>query len=248
MAYEGTGIYFWLLLLIYLIVNLVIKYSLSKLFKEARVEGWKAYVPFYNRIVLIRLFDLKKSLFFKTLIPFANLYYYYIIISRMLEVYGIDTKEAIWFLVIPIYKFPELAIKNPTYNLHMYDNTEQFIKNEDTLFKSNVDEPVVMPQFTIETPKQVQIDPNAEIDASMYNQVSQSQYIQNLNGPDTVFSNSSLEPDKRKETIIEAKQEEVKEEKNPIYTSTGKGRVCPRCKTQLPSTAKVCFFCGTNLP
>jgi len=123
MAYEGTGKYFWLLFLIYLIVNLVSKYSLSKLFKGARVSGFKAYIPFYNRYVLIKLFDLKKSLFWKTLIPFANLYYYYVIISRMLEVYGYDTKEAIWFLIIPIYKFPELVLKNPVlYNADRYSN------------------------------------------------------------------------------------------------------------------------------
>ena len=245
--YEGIGIYFWLLFLIYLIINFVVKYSLSKLFKGAKVSGWKAFIPFYNRIVIIKLFDLKKSLFLKTLIPIFNLYYYYVIISRMLEVYGIDTKEAIWFLIIPIYKFPELAIKNPIYNLHMYDNTKMFIKNEDTLFNSKVDEAVVMPEFNIEIPKEVQNNVDA-LDSSMYNQVSQNQYVQNISGPETVFSNSSLEPDKRKETIIEAKKEEVQEQRNPIYVDNGKARVCPRCKTQLPSTAKVCFFCGTQLP
>lgn len=243
MAYEGTGKYFLLLFLIYLIVNLVVKYSLSKLFKGAKVSGFKAYIPFYNRIVVIQLFDLKKSLFWKTLIPFGNLYYYYIIIKRMLEVYGIDTKDAIWFLIIPIYKFPELVLKNPTYNLHMYDNTEEFIKNENTLFSES--EPVVASAVTEANNT---ITQQGVFDSSMYNQVSQNQYIQNISGPETVFSNSALEPDKRKETIIEAKKEEVKEEKNPIYTDTGKARVCPRCKTQLPSTAKVCFFCGTELP
>ena len=246
MAYEGVGKYFWLLFLIYLFVNFVIKYSLSKLFIRAKVAGFKAYIPFYNRFVLINILDLKKSLFLKTLIPFANLYYYYVIINRMLEVYRIDTREAIWFLIIPVYKFPEMVLKNPVYTLHMYDKTEEFVKNENTLFSSSGPEEI--PQSNVSLPVDDTINQQGGLDSSMYNQVSQAQYIQSISGPETVFSNSALEPDKRKETIIEAKQEEVKEEKNPIYTDTGKARVCPRCKTQLPSTAKVCFFCGTELP
>ncbi len=250
MAFEGTGKYFWILFGVYLFVNIIVKMSLSKLFKEAREKGWKAYIPFYNRLVLVNLFDLKKSVFYKTLIPFANLYYYYIIISRMLEVYGMDKKEAIWFIIAPVYKFPELVLKNPTYKLHMYDNTEEFIKNENVLYKQ--------PQAVAEvTNMQIQPEPqpaNQEVsfNPSDYRQVSQSQYIQNISGnadgPENVFSNSSLEPDERKETIIEAKPQEEEQEKNPIYAAQGKQRVCPKCKTKLPNTAKVCFFCGETLP
>lgn len=250
MAFEGTGKYFWILFGIYLFVNLIVKINLSKLFKEAREKGWKAYIPFYNRLVIIKLFDLKKSVFYKTLIPFANLYYYYIIISRMLEVYGMDKKEAIWFLIIPVYKFPELVLKRPSYNLHMYDNTEEFIQNENVLYTKQES---VAEVAEINSNQQVQTDKstsNQEVNLSSPQQVSQAQYVQSISnpsGPENIFSNSNLVPDERHETIIEAKQEE-KQEKNPIYATKERQRVCPRCKTKLPNTAKVCFFCGTELP
>lgn len=250
MAFEGTGKYFLILFGIYIFINIIVKINLSKLFKEAREKGWKAYIPFYNRLVLVKIFDLKKSVFYKTLIPFANLYYYYIIINRMLEVYGMDKKEAIWFLIIPVYKFPELVLKHPSYNLHMYDNTEEFIQNENVLYTKQES---VAEVAEINSNQQVQTDKstsNQEVNLSSPQQVSQSQYIQSISenaGPENVFSNSNLIPDERHETIIEAKQEE-KQEKNPIYATKERQRVCPRCKTKLPNTAKVCFFCGTELP
>lgn len=66
-------------------------------------------------------------------------------------------------------------------------------------------------------------------------------------GPKSVFTDKSLEPDKRHERIVEAKkQEEV--QKNPI-TEAVKGRLqmCPKCGAKLAPGAKVCFLCGTHL-
>lgn len=226
MAFEGTGKYFWLLVLMYFIIVLTVKISLASLFKKANIKGWKAYIPFYNKYILINTLDLKQRIFFMTFIPFVNLYYYNIIISRMLEAFEQDKNDSALFLLIPMYKFPELAFKNPTFRLHLYDATEEFIHNEKSLFEK--------PQNVEEINNQVIIDPKT------YNQTGN-----NINN-DTVFSNSNLEPDTRKETIIEAKQE-VKQEINPITVNNLKAKVCPNCGTKLEPTAKVCFFCGTNV-
>lgn len=241
MIFEGTGKYFWLIFLIFFIVFITVKVCLAYIFKSAKIPFWKAFVPFYCRLLLIDLLDLKRSIFYKTLIPFANLYYYYIIIGKLLKAYNMDSKEAIYYILIPMYKFPELVFKKPQFMLHLYDNTEAFIHNEKSLFekeKSSVEEinQATEPGEFTETV----INPNS------YNQMGTNISENQIGNADNVFSNSSLEPDERQETIVEAKKE-VKEEANPINATDNRPKVCPNCGTKLEPTAKVCFFCGTQI-
>ena len=219
--FEGTGIYFLLLFLIFFIVYLTTKICLGILFKNLKIPAWKAYIPFYGTLILVDLLDMKKSVFYKTLIPFVNLYYYKIIIEQLLQAYQLNPKEAIWFIIIPMYKFPELVFKHPKFMLHMYDETEQFLVNQNELFG-----------------EEIKVKPNN------YEQTLNN----NLNNDEqnTVYFNKALQPDERKETIIEAKQEEKKEVK-PIIIDKSKPKVCPNCGTKLSPDATTCFLCGTKL-
>ncbi len=134
--FEGTGKYFLMIFIIYLIVFLTVKICLGKIFKSMGIDSWKAHIPFYNRKVLISNLDLKKEIFYKTLIPFLNLYYYKIIIESLLKAYKLDSNEAIYFILFPMYKFPELIYKNPKFTLHMYDDTEEFFDDQNVLYKT----------------------------------------------------------------------------------------------------------------
>ena len=268
--FEGTGKYFLMLFIVLFIVYMTVKICLGKLFKEAKIPAWKAYVPFYNRLVLVELLDIKKSVFYKTLIPFANLYYYNIIIKELLKAYKLDSKESIWFILVPMYKFPELVFKRPKFMLHMYDDTEQFLSNQNILFETtpedlnqsqipnrtvnqtpNLDINQVPDQTTnqVQTPNQVN---RVVINPSLYNQIDNTVKEEppvNLytnEGGDSVFLNNSLEPDERHETVIEAKQE-VKQEEKPIFVDNSKPKVCPKCGTKLAPTATTCFLCGTKV-
>lgn len=260
--FEGTGKYFLMLFIVLFIVYMTVKICLGKLFKEAKIPSWKAYVPFYNRLVLVNLLDIKKSVFYKTLIPFANLYYYNIIIKELLKAYKLDPRESIWFILIPMYKFPELVFKKPKFMLHMYDDTEQFISNQNILFETNPEEQIQnqninqpQNQGINQIPNQVQT-PNqvggVVINPSLYNQMDNTVKEEppvNLytnEGKDSVFSNNALEPDERHETVIEAKQE-VKQEEKPIVVDNSKPKVCPKCGTKLAPTATTCFLCGTKV-
>lgn len=243
--FEGTGKYFLMLFIVFFIVYLTVKICLGKIFKSAKLPVWKAYIPFYNRLVLTDLLDLNRTVFYKTLIPFGNLYYYNIIIKELLKAYKLDPKDSIWFILIPMYKFPELVFKNPKFMLHMYDDTEEFISNQNILFEkeSNVPKEININETKPNTVNQseVIINPNT------YNQMNNEIKEENINYTnDSVFSNNSLEPDERKETIIEAKKEEKKEEK-PIITDPGKPKVCPNCGTKLSPAATTCFLCGTKI-
>ena len=243
--FEGTGKYFLMLFIVFFIVYLAVKICIGKIFKSAKLPAWKAYIPFYNRLVLTDLLDLKRTVFYKTLIPFGNLYYYNIIIKELLKAYKLDPKDSIWFILIPMYKFPELVFKKPKFMLHMYDDTEEFISNQNILFEkeSNVPKEININETKPNTVNQseVIINPNT------YNQMNNEIKEENINYTnDSVFSNNSLEPDERKETIIEAKKEEKKEEK-PIITDPGKPKVCPNCGTKLSPAATTCFLCGTKI-
>lgn len=253
--FEGTGKYFLMLFIVFFIVYLTVKICLGKLFKEAKLPVWKAYVPFYNRLVLTDLLDLKRSVFYKTLIPFGNLYYYNIIIKELLKAYKLDPKESIWFIAIPMYKFPELVFKHPKFMLHMYDDTEEFINNQNVLFESNPKEitPVDNPQpEPVPNPQTPVTKSDVVINPESYNQIQNGvtedpqANIYNSGDTDNVFSNNTLEPDERQETIIEAKKQEVKQEK-PIIIDNSKPKVCPHCGTKLSPTATTCFLCGTKL-
>ena len=268
--FEGTGKYFLILFIVLFIVYMTVKICLGKLFKEAKIPAWKAYVPFYISLVLVELLDIKKSVFYKTLIPFANLYYYNIIIKELLKAYKLDPKESIWFILVPMYKFPELVFKRPKFMLHMYDDTEQFLSNQNILFETtpedlnqsqipnqavnqtpNLDINQVPDQTTnqVQAPNQVN---GVVINPSLYNQIDNTVKEEppvNLytnDGGDSVFLNNSLEPDERHETVIEAKQE-VKQEEKPIFVDNSKPKVCPKCGTKLAPTATTCFLCGTKV-
>ncbi len=249
--FEGTEMYFFLLFLVLFIVYLTVKICLGKLFKQMKIPAWKAYIPFYGTLILVDILDMKKSVFYKSLIPIANLYYFKIIIAELLKAYQLNPKEAVWFVVFPMYKFPELVFKNPRFMLHMYDETEEFLVNQNTLFEDSKKTPQTsQPGITIEPniynqtlsqPAISEIETNSE-------PVNQNTNLntQTNNENNTVYFNKNMQPDERHETFIEAKTEEKKEEK-PIIVDKSKPKICPHCGTKLAPTATVCFLCGTKL-
>lgn len=265
MLLEGTSLYFWLLFLIFLIVYITVKICLGSLFKRAREKAWKGYIPIYSTYELIKLLDIKKSVFYMTLIPFVNLYYYNIIIKKLLEAFAENPKDSIWYIIFPMYKFPELVFRNPVYvQQSAYELTNEFIAAQNVLFNKPVEE---LPNEInlVDVNKAVEqktdgliINPanyeqNMETTAPSQNQqnmqTNPNEIAAYINTPnDNVYANTITEDEKNKVTYVEAKQEEKKEEK-PIITPLNQGRekVCPKCGTRLSPTATTCFMCGTIL-
>lgn len=255
MLMERTGIYFLLLFLVFLIVYITVKISLAFLLKRAREKSVAAYIPIYTTYYLVDLLDLKKKVFFMSLIPFVNLYYYYIIIGKLLEAFGQNPKEAIWFIVFPMYKFPELAFKKPKYSNNEYELTKGFLEAQSILFEAPKEE--LPDQINLVNPISMEDTPvDTVIDPVNYDQVQPVQDIPNVPSEpsdntwaeDSVFTNTSLEPDKSHVTYVEAKPEEEKEEK-PIITPLNEGRpqMCPNCGAKLAPGATTCFLCGHKL-
>lgn len=258
MLMEGTGLYFWLLFLVFFIVYITVKISLGFLLKRAKEKSWKAYVPFYTTLVLTDLLGLKRSVFYFSLIPFVNLYYYYVIISKFLEGFGLDSKDAIWYVVFPMYKFPQLAFRRPKFKLNEYDLTEEFLVTQNILFEKPKEE--ISDQNNLVDTDQTALDngvggtiiapfhyeqvPNGEVSNSV------NPYADTTYTGESVFSDSAQVPDEKNVTYVEVPKEEPKvQEVKPIITpvDTGRPKVCPNCGAKLAPSATTCFLCGHRL-
>ena len=189
--FEGTFIYFFLLFVLYLVIYITVRICIGSLLKRAKEKAWKAYIPFYTVYFLVDMLSLKKSVFYMTFIPVANLYYYNIIIKKLLENFGQDSKDSVLYLIIPLYKFPELVFKKPKYLANEYDLTEGFVEAENILFnKDNKDnkenEQPLMTSFTDDFN---QINNISEINSEVPNNFSQINDVRDINQNNIPVSN-----------------------------------------------------------
>ena len=189
--FEGTFIYFFLLFVLYLVIYITVRICIGSLLKRAKEKAWKAYIPFYTVYFLVDMLSLKKSVFYMTFIPVANLYYYNIIIKKLLENFGQDSKDSVLYLIIPLYKFPELVFKKPKYLANDYDLTEGFVEAENILFnKDNKDnkenEQPLMTSFTDDFN---QINNISEVNSEVPNNFNQINDVHDINQNNTPVSN-----------------------------------------------------------
>jgi len=238
MLLEGTGIYFFLIFIVFLAVYITVKICLANLFKRMKIEPWKAYIPIYTTYVLTEFLSLKKSVFYMSLIPIVHLYYYNIIIGKLLEGFALNPKDSIWFVVIPMYKFPELVFKHPKYRVNEYELTNQFIETQNVLFNKPKEE----------LPDEIKlVDVNKEIEKASIEASNFEQTLEDVkaNAEDNIYTSTETEEEKNQVTYVEASKEEPKKEE-PIIKPLDKGKpkLCPNCGTKLAPSATVCFMCG----
>ena len=271
--FEGTGVYFWLLFLWILAIYITSKVALGSLFKRMNESAWKAYIPFYGVYVLTKILRLKMTVFLMGCIPFINLHYYNIIIKEMLKEFEMNPEESIMFLLIPMYKFPEMVFKKPKFRAHEYDLTRGFVETENIIFTPVNDAPNQIPNdinnmiSTDGTPaninNMVPIDENMSNNIPDINPSLQGVTINqeptfttpevnespSIEGPENVFTNQNLQTDKSHLTYVEAPEEKPEEPQQPTMRAldTGKPQICPNCGTKLAPSATTCFFCGTKL-
>lgn len=256
MLLEGTSIYFWLIILVFLIVYITVKICLGNLLKRAKQEAWKGYVPFYTTYVLVDLLGLKKSVFYMSLIPFVNLYYYNIIVAKLLEGFNLNPKDSIWYIVIPMYKFPELVFRRPKFKLNEYDLTNEFIETQNALFNKSQDE---LPDSIELIDVHKEIEKKMEQEANSYTTdsgivIEPNNYNQTINdvgsiyndNAENVYTHNTTEEEEKQMTYVEAPEPEEEKVQKPIIQpfEEGRGKVCPNCGTKLAPGATTCFMCG----
>ena len=277
--FEGTGKYFLIIFLIILVVYMTKKICLYFLFKRSKIAPYKALIPIYATYTLVDMLNMKKSIFYLCLIPVINIFFYYQIHKELLVAFGQDKEEAIWYTLIPMYKFPELVFKKPHFILDEYDLTNEFITSQKALFEKpqeelpykidlvNLADKVDEYHAENASRNQINVENTSTVveptkyeqmpSTNIWNSSNQNEPISNTQNKEetaqsssigaSVFTNQSLEPDKRQEKEYVAKKEE-KQEANPINPyNDGRPQMCPNCGAKLSPGAQVCFLCGTKL-
>ena len=104
-------------LLIFLIATIGWHIGLYGMFKKAGIEGWKAFVPFYNTWCMVQKMQLKKYWFFLQFIPIAGQFITIWITIKFVEHFG---RFGFWHhaatVFLPFLYFPYLGFsKNEKY-------------------------------------------------------------------------------------------------------------------------------------
>ena len=249
MLLEGTAKYFWGIFLILVLVYITKKVSLYFIFKKVRMKPISAFIPVKYRADLAYGIGINKKYAYMSYIPFYGIKYRKQILDVLLKGFGLDSKDSFLYFLIPMYKYPELAFRNNNFVQNDYSLTEKFLDSEKAL--SGVDE---VKASNVQN-SNANFNDSIFSDAGTVSGMSSAYPNQNMTPStnqdinlDTVFTNESLEPDKRYERYVQVQKEE-KKEKKPIITplETGKQQVCPNCGATLTPNATTCFMCGHRL-
>ena len=95
MIFEGTALYFWLIILILFLTYIIKKVSLIFIFKKARIKGMNALIPFKYRIDLTDAINLNRSVAYMAYIPVYGIKYRKIIIETLLQGLGLNKNSVI---------------------------------------------------------------------------------------------------------------------------------------------------------
>ncbi len=104
-------------LLIFIVATIGWHIGIYGMFKKAGIEGWKAFVPFYNTWCMVQKMELKKYWFFFQLVPIAGQFITIWITIKFVEHFG---RFGFWHhaatVLLPFIYFPYLGFsKNERY-------------------------------------------------------------------------------------------------------------------------------------
>lgn len=103
--------------IITLIICLAPLAGLYKMFEKAGVPGWKGIVPIYNMVVWLELTE--RPLWWLAmvmLVPFANIYFMFMMMNDMAKAFGKGTGFAVGMFFLPFVFFPMLGfMKDATF-------------------------------------------------------------------------------------------------------------------------------------
>lgn len=104
--------------IIFIVAAIGFHIGLFGMFKKAGIEGWKAFVPFYNTWLMVDKMELKKHWFFFQLIPIAGQFVTIWICIKFVEHFGrFSVLHHAATVFIPFIYFPYLGFsKNERYS------------------------------------------------------------------------------------------------------------------------------------
>lgn len=96
-----------------LIINtLIITFCLAGILKKNGEESWKAFIPFYNTIVILKIVEKPIWVFVFILIPLINIFVIIWLIHLISLKFKKDASFTIGLVFLPFIFFPILAFDN----------------------------------------------------------------------------------------------------------------------------------------
>ena len=117
-AYAVLGGLLLFMAIILVIAYVVLAFLLSRIFKKAGVEGWKAWVPIYNTWITYELGGQKGWWALIMLVPVVNLVasvFLYIAMHQIGRNFGKDDTFVLWAIFLPIVWYVWLAFDQSTW-------------------------------------------------------------------------------------------------------------------------------------
>ena len=100
-------------LIIFILATIGWHVGMYGMFKKAGIEGWKAFVPFYNTWCIVEIIKLNKKWFFFQLVPIAGQFVTIWITIKWVEHFGrFDFTHHAMTVFIPFVYFPVLGFSN----------------------------------------------------------------------------------------------------------------------------------------
>lgn len=271
MIFEKTGIYWFILFVLFIIVYIFSVKSLALIFKRAEKKKFLAYIPFYNTKILMNITQTDKNLFGLSFIPFYNILIFYKLYINTCKAFNMDINKAKWFLFVPSVYFYELTSPIYAYN---YKEKEPNIFQEiqDSLNdkgEQKKEEPKIKEDYSIYLDEEPSAAQPLKVE-NIHINPNNNNYKINQNNPsvssikeikidenipiididstpktkkDIFADNFIKEEDEVK--IVKTKDQQIKQK---AVITDKKGFVeCPKCHAKLVKGTTVCFMCGTKL-
>ena len=103
------------IMILYLVVGLLLIFSVWKVFAKAGKPGWAAIVPIYNTIVMIEIAGKPLWWFVLFLIPGVNVVFGFILMVALARNFGKGGGYAAGLILLPFVFFPMLAFGSAQY-------------------------------------------------------------------------------------------------------------------------------------
>jgi len=193
-------------------------FGMGLIFKKMNLDFKKGIVPFYNKIILIKKYNLPQYHLLLNFIPIINIYTNFYIYKELGKKYNKNLTDVLELTFLPfIFNiFLGLEIKQET-----NENVENFFDNQKKIYEEDEEK-------------------KSEI-KDEYNWFPKQKIKSN-----TVYKASRNSLNARVNINVQ-KNDEIIDTKNNIKKQNENLISCPNCNAKVPKDSEICFICGTKL-
>ena len=124
-----------ILLLMFILLEIPISYGMGLIFKKLGLDFKKGIIPFYNKIILIKQYELQQYHLILIFIPFIGLYTNYLIYKKIINKYNMDKSYIMQLTLFPfvynIFLGAELKQETPKEKIENYFEDQKNIYDID---------------------------------------------------------------------------------------------------------------------